>query len=309
MKRLVLVLFLLAASDAWAFSFATGGCATAGCASGEQWLHTNANEVDTALDSIETNVTALQGRDTIAEHESVDGVNVILATEIDTGAKLDTLAAGELLLSADLGVAVQAYDPDLADLADGSLSGSKIGSGLDAAVITAGTIASTARLPAAVIESSEIDTSAELNAIILDTDFLTATATANLNITGTAIFSGALQGGVSVNTIPATTASPPAGSLLGYITICTNAAGCDITLPAAAAGQNACFYDGNGGGVVVLDAAAGDKICLDGVCPVGTAEAIDSAGNIGDFVCILAIDETNWVTLGRSGTWITGGAD
>ncbi len=308
MRFLPALLILLAASQASAFSFATGGCATAGCAEGEQWLYTNANEIDTALDSIETNITTLQGRDTIAEHESVDGVNVILSTEIDTGAKLDTLAAGDLILAADVGVAVQAYDADLTDLADGSLSGSKIGTGLDASTITTGTIASTARLPSTVIESSEIDTSAELNAIILDTDFLTATATADLVITGSAQFSGTLLGGVSVNTIPTTTASPPAGTLLGYMTICTNAAGCDITLPAAAAGQNACFRDGNGGGVVTIDAAAGDEIELDGV-GVGVADAIDSAGAKGDFICILAIDATTWVSLGRSGTWVDGGAD
>jgi hypothetical protein len=42
---------------------------------------------------------------------------------------------------------------------------------------------------------------------------------------------------------------------------------------------------------------------------VGTADAIDSAGNLGDFICLLAIDTTTWINLGRSGTWVDGGAD
>ena len=88
MRVLIVLLALLAASQASAFSYATGDCATAGCAEGEAWLYTNANEVDAALD-------ALEARDTIAEHESVDGVNVILATEIDTSAELRGILGDE----------------------------------------------------------------------------------------------------------------------------------------------------------------------------------------------------------------------
>lgn len=43
-------------------------------------------------------------------------------------------------LSTSIGTTIQAYDADLADLADGSLSGSKVGSGIDAANITTGTL-------------------------------------------------------------------------------------------------------------------------------------------------------------------------
>ena len=44
---------VLLAGPSWAFSYATGGCSTAGCAEGEDWIYTNANEVDTALDNLE----------------------------------------------------------------------------------------------------------------------------------------------------------------------------------------------------------------------------------------------------------------
>lgn len=43
-------------------------------------------------------------------------------------------------LDLEIGTDVQAYDADLSDLADGSLSGSKVGSGIDAANITTGTL-------------------------------------------------------------------------------------------------------------------------------------------------------------------------
>lgn len=63
--RHLLVVFavLLTASGAQAYSYATGGCATAGCAAGESWLFSNANELDTALDALEatdTTVAAIQ---------------------------------------------------------------------------------------------------------------------------------------------------------------------------------------------------------------------------------------------------------
>ena len=51
------------------------------------------------------------------------------------------------LTSSDIGSTVQAFDADLSDLADGSLSGTKVGTGIDAGNITSGTLA-TARLNA-----------------------------------------------------------------------------------------------------------------------------------------------------------------
>lgn len=51
---LISALVVIAASTASAFDYDTGGCATAGCGTGEQWLPSNANEVDAALDIVES---------------------------------------------------------------------------------------------------------------------------------------------------------------------------------------------------------------------------------------------------------------
>ncbi len=301
MRYLIGLLVVLFASQAHAFSYATGGCSN-GCAEGEQWLYTNANEVDSAIDAVESSITTLQGRDTIAEHESVDGVNVIVLTEIDTAAEINALTTDtDIVLDTDIGSAVQAYDADLADLADGSLSGSKIGTGLDGTTITAGTVAD-ARVAGTITRDTEWDTAAEINAATLDQDFLTESGSYNITTTGV------IQGATQVAVTAGSTASPLASQMLGTMNYYTSGSGVDVTLPGAAAGLSACFYDANGGGVIILDAAAGDQIVLDGA-GVGTADAIDSAGNLGDFICLLGIDSSTWINLGRSGTWVDGGAD
>ncbi len=119
---------------------------------------------------------------------------------------------------------------------------------------------------------------------------------------------GTIKGGVDIVATTTTTDSPSADEMRGSFHTSNNASGTDYTLPTAAAGLNACFYDLNGGGVITLDAAAGDEILLNG-SGVGVADAIDSPGAIGDFICLVALDATNWLTVGRSGTWIDGGVD
>lgn len=82
----------------------------------------------------------------------------------------------------------------------------------------------------------------------------------------------------------------------------------DYTLPGAAAGLVVLFYD-IAGGVITIDPVDGtDTIYLNGVS-VGAGDAIDSPGVVGNFICLVAIDATRWVTIGRSGTFVDGGAD
>ena len=120
-------------------------------------------------------------------------------------------------------------------------------------------------------------------------------------------YTGFIAGGTRIVTTAGATHSPTGIDLYGTWHIYTNA-GVDVTLPTAVAGMNACFYDADGGAVVILDAAAGDEIILDGA-GVAVADAIDSAGDVGDFVCLMTPDGTNWYTTVHEGTWVDGGAD
>jgi hypothetical protein len=91
---------------------------------------------------------------------AADVVWTLPATDGASGQVLTTNAAGifawsDAVLDSDIGIAVQAYDADLVDLADGSLTGSKVGTGINGSNITTGTVAE-ARLDAAIARDSEV---------------------------------------------------------------------------------------------------------------------------------------------------------
>jgi hypothetical protein len=108
---------------------------------------------------------------------AADVVWTLPATDGASGQVLTTNAAGifawsDAVLDSDIGAAVQAYDADLADLADGSLTGTKVGSGINGTNITSGTVAE-ARLDAAIARDSEV-TAAPVAAPTTATDTCTA---------------------------------------------------------------------------------------------------------------------------------------
>lgn len=85
------------------------------------------------------------------------------------------------------------------------------------------------------------------------------------------------------------------------------------TLPEVATGMTACFYDnGDGDGGIIIEIDDADIIHLNGTA-LDAGDTIDSPGVAGtgangDFICLMAIDNTTIITLGRSGTWVDGGA-
>ena len=82
----------------------------------------------------------------------------------------------------------------------------------------------------------------------------------------------------------------------------------DFTLPGAVKGLVVMFYD-LGGAVITIDPFDGtDTIYLNGAT-VGAGDAIDSPGAVGDFICLVALDATRWITTGRAGVWVDGGTD
>lgn len=301
MRSWVLALALLAPAIAWSASYTIPNSFTGGTAAVAEDVNANFDDAKTAIDDNDARLDAVLASDTctsgpcsLTAGTTIGGVEIVLDSDIGS-------------LTTDTGKTVQAFDTDLSDLADGTLTGSKVGTGIDADNITGGTVAD-ARVASTITRDSEWDTAAEINAATTDEDFLTESGSYSINTSGFGTFVSGLSAGVIVTTVTTTTSSPAAITILGGVFICTNAAGCDVTLPGASPGMSACWRDGDGGGVVTIDAAAGDEIELDGV-GVGVAEAIDSAGDKGDFICLLAVDATTWVSLGRSGTWVDGGAD
>lgn len=125
----------------------------------------------------------------------------------------------------------------------------------------------------------------------------------------TGTFTGTLSGelGVTLDT-SATIDLSTASNARGAVRINNDNDVIDYTLPPAEAGLNICFYS-RYAAVMTIDCDDGaDTIVLKGTA-LTAGNAIDSAGGAGDFVCLLCIDATYWLTLGMSGTFIDGGAD
>ena len=129
---------------------------------------------------------------------------------------------------------------------------------------------------------------------------------------------GTIRGQVDVVVSVADTDSPAVDEMRGTMHIADNAtAANDIlyTLPEISTigvGASACFYDNGGGdGGITLELDNADEFILDGTA-ITAGDQIDSpgvagAGTNGDYICVLAIDATYWITLGRSGVWVDGG--
>jgi hypothetical protein len=71
-------------------------------------------------------------------------------------------------------------------------------------------------------------------------------------------------------------------------------------LPDAAAGLNYTFIVMAAQKMQVTP-AAGDKICIAGVC--GDAAEYWSADAVGESLTLVAVDGTNWVATSYTGTW------
>jgi len=120
--------------------------------------------------------------------------------------------------------------------------------------------------------------------------------------------------GVLVGEVPVTLDTDPtidltaATATRGHVRINNDDDVIDYTLPPAEAGLSVLIYS-QYAQVVTIDVDDGvDVIWLDGVA-LTAGNAIDSPGTVGDYVSLLAIDATNWLVIGKSGTWVDGGAD
>lgn len=155
MRFLVILALMVAPLSAQAFSYATGGCASSGCAQGEQWEYTNGNEIDTALDALETTTAShtstlsglattylalaggtITGGVTFASGASIDMTNAVMA--VNSGAGVEPSGTGYILATA-MSATGQIDDNDLAagavdggtggEIADGSITSADIADG------------------------------------------------------------------------------------------------------------------------------------------------------------------------------------
>ena len=74
------------------------------------------------------------------------------------------------------------------------------------------------------------------------------------------------------------------------------------SLPAAVAGMNVLLYSDDAT-VKTIAPNGTDHIWLNGV-DNGASNSINSPGEIGDYIVLVAFSNNNWYSVGQSGTWI-----
>lgn len=295
MKRLVvLALFLLAARESNAFSFATGSCASAGCAQGEQFLHTNANELATALTTVEndiataeSNITTLQGDYlsltnggtitggvTFGSGSSIDFLSGS-AVVFNSGSSLEPAGTGSILATA-MSATGQIDDNDLAAGAvDGGTGGEIADGSITSADIADGTVTGTDILNDTVALTT--DTSGDY----------VATVTGDTEIT----VSGAGTEGRAVTLAIASTLTR------------------DTELAAVSTGSS------TDNAIVRFDGTTGDvqdslATVADTTGTITTPGAISAGGSTGASTIVLRnMADSGWVECGVSGTTFTCAVD
>lgn len=127
--------------------------------------------------------------------------------------------------------------------------------------------------------------------------------TDTLEVTGDLNVTGNISGASDITLDTDATVVLTSADCKNKVRINNDAGVIDYTLPAAEAGLVVMFYD-IGVGVITIDPFDGtDTIYLNGAS-VGAGDEIDSPGAAGDFIALMAIDDTRWITLGISGTWV-----
>jgi hypothetical protein len=121
------------------------------------------------------------------------------------------------------------------------------------------------------------------------------------------VTTGTISAAVPTLLTTGTTFSPTGTQVYGSAHHFNNAAVVTITLPAAVAGMNACFIDFDTTAILTIDIDGADQFLL-GSTALAAGNTVDSPGDLGDFICVLALDAQYWMVLGKQGTWVDGGA-
>lgn len=133
------------------------------------------------------------------------------------------------------------------------------------------------------------------------TDVSSCVVTANTDTTMTCTLTGGTDNHWDSGNVWAVAPGPLQSGSIFYVNAATT------ILHPATAKYMACYYS-DGANVVKVDPqSASMEIFLNGAT-IAAGDEIDSPGAAGDFICIQNRSTTKATTLGRSGTWIDGGA-
>jgi hypothetical protein len=115
------------------------------------------------------------------------------------------------------------------------------------------------------------------------------------------VTTGTIQGAIKVNTDAngMSQAEMTAAGVYGAFYVASGAG--TWALPAVASGMNIWIYS-TGANAVVVNPDDGDVITLNGTA-LSAGDSITSASGAGDFICLIGVSDSSWLTLGRSGTW------
>lgn len=115
------------------------------------------------------------------------------------------------------------------------------------------------------------------------------------------VTTGTLQGAIKVNTDAngMSSAEMTTAGVYGAFYVASGAG--TWNLPAVASGMNICIYSTTAAAIVV-NPDDGDVITLNGTA-LSAGDSITSASGAGDFICLIGVSDSSWLTLGRSGTW------
>jgi hypothetical protein len=117
------------------------------------------------------------------------------------------------------------------------------------------------------------------------------------------ISTGSIQGKINIITNDITLS---ATQVLGSVIVMSGGAE-TATLPAAVVGMNVLFY-ASAAGVKNIDPNGTDTIVLT-TAALTAGYQIESPGAVGDFIALVCLATNQWTAMGRSGTWVTHGAD
>jgi hypothetical protein len=138
--------------------------------------------------------------------------------------------------------------------------------------------------------------------------FTAVTITGALSVGGDITTTGTITGLVDVTLDTTATIVLTAADTDGAIRVNNDNDAIDYTLPNAATGLNVVIQSMFAQVVTIDCFDTNESIVLDGTT-LTAGNAIDSPGIAGDYILLVAISATQWVSMGRSGNWIDGGAD